>query len=44
MTAGEHCRVWEGRDDRGQGVALGFYLVEFHAEGVHEVKRATLVK
>jgi flagellar hook assembly protein FlgD len=44
MPAGEHTRVWEGRNDRGRSVASGLYLVEFRTRGVREVRRVTLLK
>jgi hypothetical protein len=30
---------WDGRDDRGEGVPAGVYLVRFKAEGVESVKK-----
>jgi hypothetical protein len=33
LPAGEHPVTWDGRDDRGRGVASGIYLVRGEAEG-----------
>lgn len=42
--AGSHDLVWNGKDERGRGVASGTYLVRFETGDVQEVQRIALLK
>ena len=42
--AGPHQMQWNGRDDAGQSVASGVYLVEIRAGGESASQRITLLK
>jgi hypothetical protein len=42
--AGRHQRVWDGRDDRGAGVASGVYMVRFQGGEARQLTKAVLIK
>lgn len=42
LAAGEHLRVWDGRNDEGRAVAPGIYFLRLRAEG-RELTRAVTV-
>lgn len=44
LAAGPHDVTWNGRDDQGQSVASGVYLVQMRAPGFAAAKKITLVK
>ena len=44
MTAGEHAASWDGRDERGQQVASGVYLVRMVAGDAVQVRKVTFVR
>jgi hypothetical protein len=44
VAQGEHFELWNGRDDRGQEVASGSYLVRFQALGIENSLRVVLLK
>lgn len=41
---GAHTAVWRGRNDAGQSVAAGVYVVRFQAAGIVRTETVTLVK
>ena len=44
VPAGRHEAVFDGRDDRGQRLSSGVYLVRFTGGGVTDMQKLTLVK
>lgn len=42
--AGHHAVTWNGRDDRGRGVASGVYVVRLEALGRTQLQRVVLLK
>lgn len=44
LGAGHHALAWDGRNDAGQPVATGAYLVELRAAGSRAVRKVTLLK
>ncbi len=44
LPAGRHERVWDGRNDAGDGVASGTYFARLVADGVTATRKMTLVK
>jgi hypothetical protein len=44
LEGGAHTRVWAGRDDHGQLVAGGTYLVQLKAGDVADIRKIVLVK
>lgn len=42
--AGEHAVIWDGRNDRGQGMASGVYIARFQAGTMVTTRRLTLVR
>jgi len=44
VAAGKSAIVWDGKDDRGQGVASGLYLYRLEMNSKAETKRMLLVK
>ena len=44
LLPGVHSVVWNGRDDRGSGVASGTYFVRMRAQGFGAVRKVSLVK
>jgi hypothetical protein len=42
--AGEHAIVWDGRNERGQGLASGMYIARFQAGNMVTTRRLTLVR
>ncbi len=44
LTAGQHRAAWDGRDDRGNSVASGSYVVVLGAPGVSESRRIVLAR
>jgi M6 family metalloprotease-like protein len=44
MVAGRHEKVWNGRNDTGQVVASGVYLVMLEAGGITEMARMVMLK
>ncbi len=43
LPAGEHSRVWDGRDDAGSATAPGIYFARLSAHGETKVQRLTRV-
>jgi len=43
-AAGEHAVRWDGRDQRGRGVAAGSYLAVLTVDGVRQTTKLALVK
>ncbi len=44
MDAGNHVRVWNGKDDNGRSVGSGIYLYRMKADGFQQTKRMLLLK
>jgi len=44
LPAGRHELVWRGRDDRGQAVASGLYIVRMEADGVNDVRKLIMLQ
>ena len=44
LPAGEHREIWDGRDDAGQGVASGVYLVRLRGTDFAQARRVVLVR
>jgi hypothetical protein len=44
IAAGKHEAKWDGRDDRGNAVASGVYLIVLRAGGEQQTRRALLLK
>lgn len=44
QPAGERMIVWDGRDDGGQSVPAGLYLVRFTGDGVEQSRRVILTQ
>ncbi len=44
FAAGSHSAIWDGRDDRGRGLASGVYMVRLVTEQGMAVERVTLVR
>ncbi len=44
LTAGEHTARWDGRDEQGQAVAAGIYLVRLASGATRSQTRVVLVK
>ena len=44
QTAGDHGLTWDGRDQSGQNLSTGSYLVQLETEGQHLLNKITLVK
>lgn len=44
LPAGHHQVVWDGTDDRGNGVSSGVYLYRLEADGKSESRRMLLLK
>jgi len=44
LAAGEHRRVWDGRDAAGRPLASGLYLARLRAPGVSECRKLVLLK
>ena len=44
FDAGEHAVVWDGRNERGQGLASGVYIARFQAGNMVTTRRLTLVR
>ncbi len=42
--AGEHAVVWDGRNERGQGLASGVYIARFQTGNMVTTRRLTLVR
>ncbi|MEO5988629.1 MAG: FlgD immunoglobulin-like domain containing protein, partial [Candidatus Eisenbacteria bacterium] len=43
LPAGEHSRVWDGRDDAGSATAPGIYFARLSAQGETKLQRLTRV-
>jgi len=43
-SAGHHGALWDGKDDRGSGIASGVYLVRVVSDGFEGRQKVTLVK
>jgi flagellar hook assembly protein FlgD len=44
VPAGSVERTWDGRDDRGNGVAAGVYLVHLRADDFTATRKVQLIK
>jgi hypothetical protein len=44
LDAGSHTVVWDARDERGEALESGLYLVRLNAGGVVRISRMVLVK
>jgi hypothetical protein len=44
LEAGQHERVWDGRDSTGRRMASGVYFAQFKRPGLSESKRLVLLK
>jgi hypothetical protein len=44
LPRGRQTVVWDGRDNGGQSVASGIYMVRFAAGDIHEMRKVTLLK
>ncbi|MCL1594333.1 MAG: T9SS type A sorting domain-containing protein, partial [Actinomycetia bacterium] len=44
MAAGEHGRIWNGRDDSGRRVVSGVYSYRLEANGLVQTKRLVVVR
>jgi flagellar hook assembly protein FlgD len=44
MEAGQHTRVWDGRNHEGYRVSPGVYLVQMTAGGISQVRKTVVLK
>ena len=44
LSAGDHAAVWNGKDENGNSVASGVYIVKLTMGGITAAQRMTFVK